>query len=389
MVVAQKQQYKGDNVTYKILHFSDLHLDTSFAGQGFSLGFGVERRLDLRACLTKILARARDLKVDAVTIGGDLFNHEYLQPETAEFIQQQFALLAPIRVIIAPGGKDTYTSDSPYARLNWSDNVDIFYQRKLTCLELSADIHLWGACNPPPTGHKLFDDFTPANGVNILLLHGVQSSNNNDIYNINNEVVKNTGFTFALLGGEHIANNNPPNQSICIYPGTPEPLNQSEENGLHQIVSIDITGHDYISQSYEIQQWHYREKQLDITKYSSIVETARQISNLLEKENGKASRTAVSVQLKGCPQFDLNLSTLRELIQSKVFFHIESHISMNYDIEQLSHEQTVRGLLVNHFQERLNRAMTESERNKELTALNIALQVLEGKQVSLYEIKEN
>ncbi len=59
-------------MTYKILHFSDLHLDTSFAGQGFPLEYGVERRLDLRACLTRILARARELKVDAITIGGDL-----------------------------------------------------------------------------------------------------------------------------------------------------------------------------------------------------------------------------------------------------------------------------------------------------------------------------
>jgi len=389
MAVAQKQRSKGDIVTYKILHFSDLHLDTSFAGQGFSLGYGVERRLDLRACLTKILARARDLKVDTVTIGGELFDHEYLLPETAEFIKQQFALLAPIRVIIAPGGKDPYMSDSPYARMNWSDNVDIFYQRKLTCLELSADIHIWGACNPPPFGHKLFDDYKPAKGVNILLLHGQNSIKNNDIYYINNEVVKNVGFTFALLGGEHVANNYPANQSICINPGSPEPLNQSEENGLHQIVAIDITGQEYVSQSYEIQQWHYREVQLDITKHSSNVETARQISNLLEKEKQKVPRSAISVELKGHAQFDLDFSALRELIQSNVFYRLESHISMNYDIEQLSHEQTVRGLLVKNFQERINRAKTEFEHNQELTALNIALQALEGKQVSLYEIKEN
>lgn len=389
MVVAQKQQSKGDNVTYKILHFSDLHLDTSFAGQGYSLGFGVERRLDLRACLTRILARARDLNVDAVTIGGDLYDHEYLLPETAEFIKQQFALLAPMRVIIAPGGNDPFTSDSPYARLAWSENVDIFYQRKLTCIELSAEIHLWGACNPPTLGRKLFDDFKPKNGVNILLLHGLQGVENSAIYNITEEVVKNAGFTFALLGGEHITSLIPKSQSICIYPGTPEPLNQTEENGLHSIVFIDISGQDHISKSYEVQQWHYRVVQLEITKYSSNVETARQISNLLEKENRKASRSTVSVELIGQTQFDLNLSALRELIQSNVFYRLESHISMSYDIEQLSHEQTVRGLLVKNFQERINRAVTDFERNQELTALNIALQVLEGKQVSLYEIKKN
>ena len=92
-------------MSYKILHFADLHLDTSFAGQGFPIEYGNERRLDLRATLTRILAHARELKVNVVTIGGDLFEQEYLLPETADFIQQQLALIAPIRVIIAPGGK--------------------------------------------------------------------------------------------------------------------------------------------------------------------------------------------------------------------------------------------------------------------------------------------
>ena len=107
--------------------------------------YGKERRLDLRAALTRIFARARELKVNAVTIGGDLFVQEYLLPETADFIQQQLALLAPIRVIIAPGGQDPYTNEFPYARLNWPENVDIFYQGKLAHLELAPDIHLLGS----------------------------------------------------------------------------------------------------------------------------------------------------------------------------------------------------------------------------------------------------
>lgn len=376
-------------MTYKILHFADLHLDTSFAGQGFSLEYGVERRLGLRACLTRILARARDLKVDAITIGGDLYDQEYLLPETADFIQQQFALLAPIRVIIAPGEKDPYTSDSPYARLNWSDNVDIFYQRKLTCLELSVDIHLWGACNPPSHGYNLFDNYKPANGMNLLLIHGLRKSNSSNIYNITNEAVKNAGFSLGLLGGEHIAGFSPADQQICVYPGTPEPLNLSDGNGLHQVILAEINNQSIHTQSLEIQQWHFSILQIDITKYSSNLETARQISNLLEKESKKTPQSAITVELKGYPQFDLNLFTLRELIQSKTFFRLESHIGMSYNIEQLANEQTVRGLLVQHFLERIRNVTSESERKRELTALNMALQALEGKQVSLYEIKTN
>ena len=85
----------------------------------------------------------------------------------------------------------------------------------------------------------------------------------------------------------------------------------------------------------------------------------------------------------------MNLSSLRDLIQSNTFFRFESHIDIGYNLEQLANEQTVRGLLVQHFLERIKKATNESERNRELTALNIALQALEGKQVSLYEVKPN
>ena len=376
-------------MTFKILHFSDLHLDTSFAGQGFPLEYGVERRLDLRAGLTRILARARELKVDAITIGGDLYDEEYLLPETANFLQQQFALLAPIRVIIAPGEKDPYTSDSPYARLNWSENVDIFYQRKLASLELSADIHLWGACNPQSYDKNFFGDFKPANGINLLLLHVPQKTISNNIDTINQQGVVNSGFNIALLGGEHIVDVGPSSSPVCIYPGTPEPLNQFEENGLHRFVLIEVNDQKVNTHSYEIRQWHYSIVQIDVSKFSSNMEAAGQINNLLEKETKRAPRSAITIEFRGRPQFDLNLSSLRDLIQSNTFFRFESHIDIGYNLEQLANEQTVRGLLVQHFLERIKKATNESERNRELTALNIALQALEGKQVSLYEVKPN
>jgi len=91
-------------MSYKILHFADLHLDASFAGQGFPVEYGRERRLDLRAALTRIFAHARELKVDVVTVGGDLFVQEYLLPETADFIQQQLAL-RPFGLSLRPAAR--------------------------------------------------------------------------------------------------------------------------------------------------------------------------------------------------------------------------------------------------------------------------------------------
>ncbi|MBN2004214.1 MAG: metallophosphoesterase [Anaerolineae bacterium] len=90
----------------KLLHLSNLHFDAAFPA------LGPTRHADLRAALGRILALARERKVDAVTIAGDLYEQEYAPPDTAAFLAQQFARLAPIRVFIAPGARDPYTNDS-------------------------------------------------------------------------------------------------------------------------------------------------------------------------------------------------------------------------------------------------------------------------------------
>jgi len=373
---------------YKILHFADLHLDASFAGQGFPVEYGNERRLDLRAALTRILARARELKVDAITIGGDLFVQEYLLPETADFIQQQLALLAPMRVIIAPGAQDPYTNESPYARLNWPENVDIFYQGKLTQLELTPDIYLWGACNPPTRGQKLFENFQPAKGMNILLLHALRKANSG-IHSINIEEAQKAGFLFALLGGEHVAQLPPGEKPFFVYPGSPEPLSPFEEAGLHHIVLIETDGKNLHIEPLSVQQWHYRAVEVDVNHCTSAAEAARRIDAALENEITATPHCAVHVVIKGKPDINLNSSALRPLVQATPFFSLENHFSMSYDLQKLAGEQTVRGLLVQRFLERIQSAENQAERQEQLTALNFALQALDGKQVNLYEIKTN
>jgi DNA repair exonuclease SbcCD nuclease subunit len=371
---------------YRILHFADLHLDTSFGGQGFSIEFGNERRLDLRAALTRILARARELKVDAVTIGGDFFFQDYLLPETIDFIHQQLALLAPIRVIIAPGGKDPFTNESPYSRLIWPENVDIFYQSKLTHLDLAPNITLWGASNPPARGQKLFDGFKPSKGLNILLMHAVQRISN-DVHTINVESVQKAGFNLALLGGEHAAKLTPVENPFFIYPGSPEPLSSQEENDSHQVILVEINDEKLQIQTLSQQQWHYRDIKVDISSCISKEEVIRLIGAALDGEIAQTPHSAITVRLIGRPHIDLNLYELHQMIQTSAFYRLESHLSPYYDLEQLAREQTVRGLLVQRFLTRIRNAANETERCQQLTALNIALQALDGKQVSLYEIK--
>ena len=374
-------------MAYKILHFADLHLDASFVGQGFPGEYGVERRLSLNATLTGILAKARELKVDAVTIGGDLFVQELLLPETSDFILQQLSLLAPIRVIISPGEADPFTNESIYARMNWPDNVDIFYQSKLSHIELAPNIHLWGACNPPARGQKIFEDFKLSQGINLLLLHAIMDRPSDRIHSVSPELVQKAGFNLALLGGKHVGDDISKRNTLCIFPGSPEPLDPIEENGLHQAFLIEIEDQVNI-QALPLQKWHYRTIDVDLSDCTTSLDATKLITQALEAEITQNPQSVITIVLKGIPHFDFNLTTLRQNIQVSGFFRIESHFEIGYDLEQLAHEQTVRGLLVKRFLGKIRATSNRAEQRQLLTALNFALTALDGKQVSLYEVEK-
>lgn len=73
----------------KILHFADLHLDRSFAGVGIYSSEASTRREELRAALRRIVDLALDRGVDALTVGGDLYEHDRVTLDTGHFIAQQ------------------------------------------------------------------------------------------------------------------------------------------------------------------------------------------------------------------------------------------------------------------------------------------------------------
>lgn len=381
-------------MAYKILHFADLHLDTSFVKDQLSADYGRARRLSLRAALARLIARARELKVDTITIGGDLFDQGYLIPETAEFLLHQFAKVAPIRVIIAPGENDPYTNDSIYARLTWPENVDIFYQNKLTALELAPRIHLWGAANPPARNQRLLDGFKmKTDNTNLLLLHAALDTKSqhemDPVYHLNTSAIENAGFALALYGHEHKGRIWPEERSRYVYPGSPEPLNISESAGNHLAVLVEIQDGGCSMKPIALQEWHYALREIDLTGCESIEKAAREVKDSILLEKGwRNENTIFYVTLIGKPDFLVDVGELRELVNSSSYLRTGTAFGMEYDLDGLAIEQTVRGFLVQRFLSRLANMEDEEERRLNLTALNFALQVFDRQEVGLHEVAQ-
>lgn len=379
-------------MAYQLLHFSDLHLDASFAADGLPAQVGAWRRADLRATMGRLLALARERRVDAVTIAGDLYEQEYTLPDTGEFLAQQFARLAPMGVFLAPGKRDPYTLRSLYALTHWAPNVHIFAQGQLVPLELAPGIHLWGAAHPAAQGNRAVERARVDRlGINILLLHASESSGTESgaeaDFVVDADAVRNAGFAFALLGHRHTTRAWPDEAPCCVYPGSPEPLSWDEANGGHDAVLLTIDEGQVRFEQIPISQWRYWATDVELTDCHSFDEALKRIfQSLSTAPGGPDERLVCRMTLTGVPGFELDISALEGALETKAHVQLKTRLALGCDFEQLATEQTVRGLLVRRFQTRLDEIHSPKERQATLKALALALDALDGRQVRPYEV---
>jgi DNA repair exonuclease SbcCD nuclease subunit len=97
-----------------------------------------------RTTLRDIIDLALELDADALTVGGDLYEHDRVTSDTGSFIASQFARLAPRPVLVSPGNHDPYLPSSLYHRLAWPTNVHIFDSTTWLPFALSSDLAVWG-----------------------------------------------------------------------------------------------------------------------------------------------------------------------------------------------------------------------------------------------------
>ena len=107
----------------RILHTADVHLDRAYSGAGMTSSIAAARRQELREALRRFVDLALELRVDVVTIGGDLYEHERSTLDTGNFLAAQFERLGDIPVLIATGNHDPCVPDSLYRRVDWPANV--------------------------------------------------------------------------------------------------------------------------------------------------------------------------------------------------------------------------------------------------------------------------
>jgi DNA repair exonuclease SbcCD nuclease subunit len=334
-------------VALRLLHFADLHLDRSFAGERL-YGVGAQRRReDLRAALQRIVERARDAQVDLISCGGDLFEHDHVTRDTAAFVVQTLGA-AQVPVLIAPGHADPAVPSSPYRYLRWPDNVTIAAHEELRPYRY-GDVQIWAAgfMRADVPDAPLRDFVRQDEGTHLLLLHASDMSQVPEGVTPYKPIlpsqVEDAGFRHALLGHYHDARTS----DWITYPGSPEPLGWNEV-GRHctALVTVGDDGTSHILLE-DINQRQFAQEQIDVTGMSSADHVRDAVMAM--REGKHLGGGVIRATLVGERSRSLNLDTKALSMEcSDGFAYLEfsdrSHVS--HDVDGVAQEFTSRGEMV-------------------------------------------
>ena len=334
------------------LLFSDLHLDAVFAWADVALAR--KRRQALRDTLVRIVDRALAVRPTAVLCGGDLYEHERMSADTAEFVRAQFERLDPIPVFVAPGNHDWYGPESLYRRLEWSRNVQIFSSNRLEPVALGDGVVLWGAAHCAPAGTRGFlEHFHVAGqGLHVALFHGSERSalpfegaEKAPHAPFDAAQIEAAGLQHAFLGHYH----QPRDAARYTYPGNPDPLTFGEEGERGVVIATCQLDGTVVRRRERVAVSKVSDLTLDVSGCSSRQEILERVAHTLVSASGIVRLTLIG-----------EVGTVVDLAESDLLHDagaagldgliIRSRIRPGYDLASIGHEPTVRGQFVRDVQ---------------------------------------
>ena len=337
----------------KFVHIADVHFDMPFTVLNKN-GLAEKRRLDQRNVFEKVIKYIKENNIELLFIAGDLYENEYVRKSTIDYINNCFKQIPNTKIFITPGNHDPYINNSYYNKYEWNENVKIF-----TNLEkVSADnINIYGY------GFTSFYSKTidlPENldnsKVNILLMHADLNGTSNEFgeYNpILESKLNNSNFDYIALG--HIHKSNIEGNKKIVYPGSLI-SGGFDELGKHGMVvgTIDSENKDIKTEFIPLDNKEFVELQFDISNISSREELIEQI-NKIQLEDDKYYK----IILVGEKQIDIDVIDLLKNVEDKKVIKIKDKTTVKYNLEQISKEQTLKGIFVKELLNQIN------EENKE------------------------
>lgn len=334
----------------KILHCADIHLDSPFADS--SPEKAAVRRNELRGSFSSMMTYARLNNTDIMLIAGDLFDSEYVTPETVSLVLREFNGNRSCRFVISPGNHDPYSQNSVYEKVDFPPNVYIFDSEELSLFsfdDLETDVYGYAFTSPvleynPFAGKKPHDP----RRINLLCAHGELGASVSHNCPIKPADITSGAFDYIALG--HIHNSGGIERAGNAFYGYSGCLEGrdfgecgykgalygeiSKKNG---VFSADIRGLRFSKRRYEILNIDLTGAPDNDTAYKIIFDAA-------ERKFG--DDTSLRLVLGGdvSPSVNISENVIRQRLEGSLFsLQIINNTLPLFDYEMLENDKTIRG----------------------------------------------
>ena len=360
----------------KFVHIADMHFDSPFINLSDKEIFGDLKRLEQRKVFKKVIEYIKENKIEYLFISGDLYEHKFVKLSTIEYINNLFKEIPETRIFISPGNHDPYLKNSYYNQYTWNENVKIFTS-KIEKVETSeANIYGFGFYDFYCTGCGLENiEIKDKSKLNILVIHGTvngASLEEKQYNSISKKELKEKGFDYAALGHIHKLDYNTEEEQNIVYPGSTVSLG-FDELGKHGMIVGNIEKSKIELQFVPLDESFFIEKEMDITDIISKEELIEKINSIEIAENEFAK-----IILTGKRNFEIDTYELYKLIFNGRIIKIKNKTKINYDLNKLENNKTLKGLFAKKMNEKLNQEnISEEQKNIIEKAIEIGLEALE------------
>jgi DNA repair exonuclease SbcCD nuclease subunit len=361
----------------RIVHLADSHLDRPFVG--LSSVAAERRRTGLVEALRRCLGVARARGADLVTVGGDLWEAEHVRGDTMRSVAHELGRLdAPVLVVC--GNHDPLVPGGAHTRVSWPENVTVAGTRlgEHRYGPVSVWAISWGG---GPLDTRFLTERAPGDGrAHVLLLHGTAApvalfaDGAHGPFDPARVVA--AGYALCLAGHLHRG-------SVghgVVYPGSPEPLDWTEDGG-HGVAVVDVVpGEPPRVELVDVAATTALGIVVDCTGAGSSAEVRQRVEDALGGVPDLAT-TLLRVRLEGTvdPECDVEPVRLQAWLAEQVeVAAVDDRTRLALDLDARAARRGVDGAFVRLLRDRLGQATDERERRTIERALELGVRALDG-----------
>ena len=356
----------------RILHAADLHLDSPF--ESLNAEKAALRRREQRQLLMDIAALAREREADLLLLAGDVLDGAAVYRETADALREALKAV-PCPVFIAPGNHDYYTPTSLYARETLGENIHIFKEDSLSCVELpELGARVWGAAFTD-TYAAFPADFRAEKREDVLdiaVLHGTVGQPDSGYRPISEAALAESGFDYTALGHVHACSGlRRAGNGFYAWPGCPMGRG-FDEVGEKGVLFVEAAPGDVSAEFVPLGARRYEILRVDVS------ESEDALSAVLSALPEDAERHIFRILLTGEREYAPDLRALQETLAGRCWqLQLRDETVLRRDIWEKAGEDTLQGLFLKKLREKYENAAPE-ERRRIMRAARWGIQAFEN-----------